>query len=69
MVATDEEPAEEAEAGRLPLVWAFEDEEESLPNRCVSRSMGRGKIMVEFFSAEMELRVCKDSGDAIKLRL
>jgi len=27
-------------------------------NDC-TRSMGKGKIMVEFFSAEMELRVCR----------
>ena len=27
--------------------------------KCEIKSMGRGKTMVEFFSAAMELRVCK----------
>ena len=30
-----------------------------LPRKLEIKSMGSGKMMVEFFSADMELRVCK----------
>jgi len=30
-----------------------------LPRKLEIKSIGRGKMMVEFFSAEMELSVCK----------
>lgn len=40
-------------SGGGPIKWAY------LARYGVSSSMGGGKIMVEFFSAEMLLRVCK----------
>ena len=33
------------------------DDVESPPSKCPMRSMGRGKMTVEFFSAEIELSV------------
>ena len=33
------------------------------PAKAPTISMGRGKIMVEFFSAEMEFRVCKGNSN------
>ena len=33
-----------------------------LPMKCRRKSMGSGKMMVEFFSAEMVLSVCRREG-------
>ena len=33
--------------------------------KCEMKSMGRGKMMVEFFSAEIEFSVCEMEGDTL----
>ena len=37
--------------------------------KCEMKSMGRGKIIVEFFSADIEFNVCKERKQGIYYRI
>jgi hypothetical protein len=43
-------------------------EEPFFLRKCAMKSMGMGKMMVEFFSAEIELSVCGEKGNDMRLR-
>ena len=58
--------ADFADACRVDITSAKSlDQSLLLPRKLEIKSIGRGKMMVEFFSAEMELSVCKNKNIAI----